>query len=334
MSVDVALLDYSAELITGGGAAYWLDNALLSLEWEEQEGQLAQKATMTIVNVEVGSKWIMSYAQLNCMIRIYGMWGEGRKQLFEGYIWEWQYTSASNKEFTIIAYDPLIRLQQSKDFKYFSAGLTTPALIGSICSDWGITLDYKWSQQMTHQKKVYNCMTISDMIISTLDEVRHQVAKKYVIMFKEGKLLIADYGQNSDIYKFTFENTISTNNRLSISNLVTKVKIIGKADDDGRCSVDAVEDGDQQYGVLQEILKHESKKDLGDAKAEAQALLKERGKPAETISVNAPDLPFLRRGDEVEMAAGNLLGRFYVTGVTHNATQKQMTMTLIRKEAA
>lgn len=332
MSVDAALLDYSAELITESGAAYRLDNALLSLAWEEQEGQLAQKATLTIVNVAIGSKWIMSYAKLNCMIRIYGMWGAGRRLLFEGYIWEWQYASASNKEFTITAYDPLIRLQQSKDFKYFSAGLTTPALLGSICADWGITLDYRWSGQITHQKKVFNSETISDMIVKTLDEVRQQTGEKYVLLFQDGKLLVSGYGQNSDVYRFTFENTVSTNNRLSISKLVTKVKIIGKADDEGRCSVDAVEDGNQKYGVLQEILKRESKKSLADAKAEAQALLKERGRPAETISVNAPDLPFLRRGDEVEMAAGNLLGRFYVTGVTHNATSRQMTMTLMRKE--
>lgn len=332
MSIDAALLDYSAELITESGAVYRLDNALLSLSWEEQEGQLAQKAMLTIVNAAIGSKWIMSYAKINCMIRIYGMWGAGRQLLFEGYIWEWQYVSESNKEFSITAYDPLIRLQQSKDFKYFSAGLTTPALLESICSDWGITLDYQWSKQITHQKKVFNGETISDMIVKTLDEVRQQTGEKYVLMFKEGKLLIDDYGKNNDVYKFTFENTISTTDRLSISNLVTKVKIIGKADDDGRSSVDAVEDGDQQYGVLQEIVKHENKKDLGDAKAEAQAILKERGKPAETISVNTPDLPFLRRGYKIEMAAGNLLGQFYVIGVSHNAAAKQMTMTLMRKE--
>ena len=71
MSIDAALLDYSVELITESGAVYRLDNALLSLSWEEQEGQLAQKAMLTIVNAAIGSKWIMSYAKINCMIRIY-----------------------------------------------------------------------------------------------------------------------------------------------------------------------------------------------------------------------------------------------------------------------
>ena len=45
--------------------------------------------------------------------------------------------------------------------------------------------------------------TISDMIIKTLDEVRQQTGEKYVLMFKEGKLLIDDYGKNNDVYKFS-----------------------------------------------------------------------------------------------------------------------------------
>ena len=135
---------------------------------------------------------------------------------------------------------------------------------------------------------------------------------------------------NQEIYRFTGENTISTSDKLSINNLVTRVKIIGKADDEGRTSVDAVIDGNLDYGILQEIIRRDSNKDIGKANAEAKALLKSRGQPEESILVNSPDLPFLRRGDAVEMSAGNLSGIFHVLGVSHNATQKQMTMTLMR----
>ena len=110
--MDVALVEYDVELITESGTAYDLDNALIALAWEEQEGQLAQKATVTVANVKTGSGYLMSLAKLNCMIRIYAHWGAGRQKMFEGNIWEWNYTSAQTKELALTVYDPMIRLQQ------------------------------------------------------------------------------------------------------------------------------------------------------------------------------------------------------------------------------
>ena len=52
MAVDIALLDYSVYLITESGTQYNLDKAVTSLAWEEQEGQLAQKATLTVQPTE------------------------------------------------------------------------------------------------------------------------------------------------------------------------------------------------------------------------------------------------------------------------------------------
>ena len=172
------------------------------------------------------------------------------------------------------------------------------------------------------------------MIVKLLEEVRQQTGVKYAALYRDGKLEVTDYGTNQDIYLFDGNNSISTSNKLTLDNLVTRVKIIGKAEEDERSSVDAVVDGNLEYGVLQEVILRDGDKDIGKAKSEAQATLQERGKPEESIQVNAPDLPFLRRGDAVEMSAGNLNGTFYVIGVSHNAATKQMTMTLVRKKSA
>lgn len=332
MDIDIAQIRYHTELVTETGDVYNLDGAVLSLAWEEQEGQLAQKATLKLANYKMESgEYLMALAKLNRYLLIYANWGEGEQKLFEGTLWEWQYASAQNKEISLVAYDPMIRLQQSKDFKYFSAGLTTPAILGSICGDWGITLDYKWSQQMTHEKKVFNCEAVSDMIVKLLEEVRQQTGVKYAALYRDGKLEVTDYGTNQDIYLFDGNNSISTSNKLTLDNLVTRVKIIGKAEDDERSSVDAVVDGNLEYGVLQEVILRDGDKDIGKAKSEAQATLDERGQPEESIMVTAPDVPFIRRGDAVEVSAGNLTGLFLVKGISHNATSKQMTMTLMRQ---
>ena len=47
-------------------------------------------------------------------------------------------------------------------------------------------------------------------------------------------------------------------------------------DGEGRASVDAVVDGNLEYGVLQEVVRRDSNKTMGEANAEAQAILKER----------------------------------------------------------
>ena len=184
---------------------------------------------------------------------------------------------------------------------------------------------------MTHEKKVFNCEAVSDMIVKLLEEVRQQTGVKYAALYRDGKLEVTDYGTNQDIYLFEGNNSISTSDKLTLDNLVTRVKIIGKAEDDERSSVDAVIDGNLEYGVLQEVILRDSDKDIGKAKAEAQATLDERGQPEESIMVTAPDVPFIRRGDAVEVSAGNLTGLFLVKGISHNATSKQMTMTLMRQ---
>ena len=333
MDVDIAQVQYFVELITETGDIYELDNAIQTLAWEEQEGQLAQKATITISShsTENGAL-IRSLLKINRIIRIHANWGAGVQKLFEGTIWEWQYNRSAKQDHSIIVYDPMIRLQQSKDILYFSAGMSTPAILESVCGAWGVPLDYQWDKHITHTKKIFNGKAVSDIIISLLEEVRQQTGERYVAYYKDGKLTVSGYGRNKEIYRLDSRNTFSTSDKLSINNLVTRVKILGKADDEGRSDVEATADGNLKFGILQEIVRRDADRDLGSARADAQTILKERGKPEEAIQVNAPDLPFMRKGDLVEVSAGNLIGMFYVIGVSHDGKQKTMTIRLRRKE--
>jgi hypothetical protein len=329
--IDISTIEYDVELVTENGTRYELNDALLSLEWEEQKSELAQRATLTVANFRIGNTYLMALAKLNCIIYIYARWsGLSRQLVFNGTIWDWQYMDATQKELTLTAYDPLIRLQQSQDFKYYSAGLTTQALIGDICNYWGVPLSYRWSRSLTHEKKVFNAEYISDMIIGLLEEVRQKSGEKYVAYFRDGQLQIVGYGTNSTVYKFDVNNTVSTSNKLSMSSLVTRVKIIGKQDDEERASIEAMVDGDMRYGALQAIMRRDGDKTLEAVMAEAGVLIEERGKPEETTRLNVPDVPFLRKGDKIEVEAGNLIGFFFVEGISHYATTRRMTLILSR----
>jgi hypothetical protein len=343
--IEISTVEYDAELITEDGTHYPLNDALLSLQWEEQINELSQRVTMTVANVAIGGAWLNSLAKINCLIFIYGKWEGGEKTLlFDGTIWEWQYVSGTQKELTLTAYDRLIRLQQSKDFQYYSPGMTTQAIIGSICNEWNIQqaligdidnewsipLEYKWARSVTHEKKVFNAVAVSDMIIELLEEVKQKTGEPYVAYFRDGKLQITGYGTNAERYKFDTSNTVSTTDKLTIDDLVTRVRIIGKQDDEGRAPVDNTVDGDTQYGVLQEIIRRDGDKTIEAATQEALALIKQRGKPKEIIQINVPDVPVMRKGDTIEVGAGNLNGLFSVEGVSHNATERQMTLTVSR----
>ena len=332
MAINISSLRYQVHLMTRTGAPYQLDNVLLNLQWEEQINELSQRASITVANCKVGDKHLIDIANLNCPIFIFAETGNQPEKVFDGTIWEWQYISATQKELMLTCYDPFIRLQQSKDFFYFAPNMDTKNIISKICGEWGITLSYEWGRSITHEKKTFSGNTLSDMIISLLEEVRQKTGEKYIAYYRDGNtLVVKGYGTNKNVYRFDFENTIQTFDKFTLNNLVTQVKIIGKEDKSGRAPIVDIIKGDQQYGVLQEIIRRDANKKLAAVRDEANTIIKERGRPEETIQVDVPDLPFLRKGDLVEMCAGNLLGYFYTEGVTHNATERKMKLTLSRK---
>jgi hypothetical protein len=328
--IDLAALKYDVELITENGDAYILNDALSGVTWEEHQGEIAQRANLSTMNFKIETSYLMSLTKLNCVILIYSIIEDNRQLVFQGNIWEWDYTSAQNKNLTIIAYDDFKKLQQNRDFEYITAGLDTKSIVNKICGDRGVPVSYDWSVNITHEKKVFQRQTIAEMILTILNEASKQSGLKHAAYWKDGKLKITNYGGNKKVYTLKYDNSVSTRDKLTMDNLVTKVKVIGVEDSDERRQVEAVVDGNLDFGVLQEIVVRDSDKTLAQAQAEANTILKERGKPDETIGYEGPDIPELRKGDLVELGAGNLIGEFYIEDVTHNATEKRMSLQLSR----
>ena len=85
-----------------------------------------------------------------------------------------------------------------------------------------------------------------------------------------------------------------------------------------------------EYGTRQRIYRRGSDEKLADAKSAAQAILDENGKVVEEVSVNAPDIPWLRKGHLVCLKAGTSHGMYYARGVVHNADSMTMTLDLLK----
>lgn len=331
MDLNVDDLSYQVQFVADTGVIYNLTTLVLGLVWEEQVNELSRRLSLKLLNTLVDGQWLMGIVKLGGHINVFSDWGEGQTAVFWGQIWQWDYSSSEKKELSVEAYDCLKYLQQSYDYGYFTAGQSTASIIYQICQNWGVKFAYNWECAMIHEKKVFSNQAVSEMILELLEEVKGNSGQSYVCHYKDNALTVNPLGQNVSTYVFSEYVTFSTDHKLDLMSLVSRVKVIGNADDEGRSLVEAVVDGDQSFGVLQKILVRDSDKCICDAKAQAENYLKEYGSPSETISVVAVDVPFLRKGDVVAVSAGDLLGEFYILGVSHDGMEKKMSLRLEKK---
>ena len=323
--IDITKLKYSVKAFFSSGEVMDLTGLCTSLMWGEEKNSIAQKAEIKLANIKIDKGYISDLIELCTQIVIF----VNEEEYFRGIVWDWSYTSALEKELSFTAYDKMIYLTQSKGNTYYSSGKSTQFLVEDICKEWDIAICYEW-ESWTHGKTPLKDMEISRQLTTVLDEAQTKLDSKYVMLFEKDTLFIRKKGSNTDVYYFHGKNVESTTNRLTLQGLVTKVLVYGKSEEDKRPPLLKTIDGDLDYGVLQEIVTKDSNKTLEDAEKEAQNILKEKGKPEETITVSTIDVPMMRKGDKIKLVAGNLSGYFIVEGVTHNGFEKTMEMELER----
>ena len=112
----------------------------------------------------------------------------------------------------------------------------------------------------------------------------------------ENEVSIVGVGTNKTVYHFESSNTISSSHKVSIADLVTRVKVVSSEKTEGAPKVEATVNGKTEYGVFQRIVNHASSDSLSDAKNTAQEMLDEKGSPKSTSKVQAPDVPPIRKG--------------------------------------
>lgn len=324
--VDVAKIKYTLKAILETGETLDLTGLCIDLSWGDQKNSVAAKADITLANTKIEKGYISDLIKLCTLFYIFA---NGR-EVFRGVVWNWEYTSALEKEISITAYDRMIYLTQSKADSYFSSGMSTQSIVESICKEWGIPLKYEW-ESWAHGKTPIKNKSISEHITSVLDEAQTKLDSKYVALMSQDTLEIKRKGSNQEVFYFHGNNVMNTKDTMSLQNLVTSVVIVGKSEENARPPVLETVKGNTKYGTLQEIVTKDTNKTLEDVKKEAENILKEKGKPEETISVSTIDVPIMRKGFKIKLVAGNLSGYFFVESVTHNAEDKTMSMELTRE---
>lgn len=321
--------------IIDGNTKYNITPAVTELEMNDVEKQLSQTVTIKAANVNVKGKTLNSLVKVRQRVFVYANDGAKKDEVFRGWIWSrFLQATTDAEELTIKCYDNLIYLQESEDSLYFASGKKTQDVMKTICNNWGIKLNYTYSS-ITHSKLVLRGALADLFMTDILDLVHDKTGKRYVITSEKDVMYIKEQGKNAKIYNIKAGNNASgTRSEQSMDGMITKVVILGKADDNDKKPVMATVTGDTKtYGTLQKLQDKKEDTSLSDAKTEAQNTVKWKGVPSWEYEVKSIDIPWIRKGDLVNVNASGIHGQFIVSGIDRSISNKakEMVLTLRNK---
>ncbi len=332
--VDICTLEYKVVAFDESGNKHDITDLIENFGWEENDHELAVRLSFTARNDRVSKSRLSTIIKPNCQILSYAKSGkEPFVEVARGRVVTWSCVNR-NSEYTFkcTAYDDLYCLQKSQDDFFFQSGTGTKSRINKVLGQWGISLGKYEGPNASHGKKKYQGMYLSDIILAILDDGVKKGGSRCIIRQKKGQVQIVKRGGNKDVYVFESDNTVALTQSLSTEDLVTRVKIMGKEKKGGKEKVIATLNGDTKYGIRQRIYKRGHEEKLSDAKSAAQAILDENGGLKNEAKVQAPDVPYIRKGDLVCMRVQQIKGDFYVLSIQHDAGTRSMTMDIKRKK--
>ena len=326
--VNIAKLTYRLYAILADGRQLNITGATTAFGWNQGESEISTRTTATVANIKFEGKPLSSTIVPNTIIVVTADDGSGEKEVSRGFVTDWAPTrSSGGKSFSVTCYDELFNLQQSQDDRYITAGTGTKSAISAVFDDWGIPIGEYKGPDVPHAKTLYKAQYLSDIVLALLDDAEKHGADRYVVSASGGAVSVLPIGSNKDVYHFAEDtNATMTADKLSTSGLVTRVKVMGLADDDGKQSPEAIVDGLTEYGIRQRLYNRSADDTLETAKAAAQAIIDENGQPERRSTLEAPDVPFIRKGDKVSLDTEALNGMFIVKSINHDATNRKMTM--------
>ena len=327
--IDLANIKYYVVVMDASGNQYNIGDFIQNLGWEENENEISMRLFFTVRNYETAKGYLSSLIKPGCLIGIFATDGVVSEEVARGYVENWnQVEKNSENSLKCTCYDELYKLQKSQDNRYYPSGTGTKSAIEGIFNDWEILQgDYK-GPNASHGKTVCNNKYLSDIILEFLDDAVKKGEKKCMIQAAKGYTSVIPWGSNKTVYVFCVENTQSFSKNISTENLITRVKVVGQADKQGKHSVEATLNGAVQYGIRQRIYTRGKEETLSDANLAAQKILEDEGKIEKKMAVQAPDVPFIRKGDLVYIISSITSSYYYVKSIQHNAESYNMSMDL------
>ena len=328
--IDLAEIRYVLRAMDENGKQYDISDYVQNLGWEENENELSVRLSFTVKNDETSKGFLSDIIKPGCLVAAYASRSAFQEdEVARGYVENWSVGEKnSGTSLRCTCYDGLSQLQNSQDNRYFPPGTGTKQAVQGILDDWEIPQGEYLGPDVAHGKTVFNNRYISDIILSLLDDAVKKGGEKCILRETQGKASVVPWGGNRTVYVFEPDNMQAVSRSVSTADLITRVKVVGQTDDDGKHSVQAVLNGLTRYGIRQRIYTRGSDESLSDAELAAQEILDTDGKIKREMSVQAPDVPYIRKGDQVYFRNGQESGYYYVKGIRHNADVYSMSIDL------
>lgn len=327
--IDISKIKYRLVVMTESKKQYNIKEFVEDLGWEENDGELATRISFTAKNEKTSAGLISSLAKLGCLVGVFATDGSIDEEVARGYVTDWKpLLSGSKDKVDITCYDELYNLEESQDLIYYSSGIGTKSAITQIFDNWQIPTEKYDGPDVTHGKLAYKTESLADVLLDILDDAKKKGGGDAFIRAAKGKVSVLQWGSNKTVYHFEVDNTKQVSHKMSTAGMITRVKVIGQEDDDGRSSVEAVVNGQTKFGIRQKIYVRGKDDSVSDAQSAAQDIINDKGQVDEEITVQSPDVPFVRKGDLVHITAGTLNDYYFVKGIRHNADSMSMTMDL------
>lgn len=332
--VDILTLQYKVIYIDSGGGKNVITDYIENLCWEENQNEISVRTTFNARNDKVSKKYLSSIVKPNGLIIVQAKDANTSfEEVARGKVVDWTNTNQSDLHtLKCTCYDDLYNLQKSQDNFLFLSGVGTKARLNKVLGAWGMSLSKYEGANASHGKKKYQNRYVSDVILHIIDDARKKTGgAKCVFRQSKGKIEIVKRGSNKNVYVFTSDVTEMYSNTISTADLITRVKVFGKEKKSGKQKVLATLNGKTEYGIRQRIYTRGSDESVGDAKSAAQTILDKGGKVDKEVCVKTPDVPYIRKGDIVQMDCGSVKGDYYVLSISHDADNFDMLMTLKKK---
>ena len=328
--IDLSRITYRVVVMDEAGNQYNVKDFIENLGWEENEKEISLRSSFTVRNDKTSKGYLASILKPGCLVGIFATDGSSLdEEVARGYVETWNSVEKnSGSHLKCTCYDELYKLQKSQDNRYFPSGTGTKSALQGIFDDWEIPQGEYKGPNASHGKMVCNNKYLSDIMLELLDDATKRGEEKCMIKAAKGYTSVVPWGSNKTVYVFRVDNTQSFSQTISTANLITRVKVVGQAADDGKRSVDATLNGETKYGIRQRIYTRGSDETLSDANSAAQEILDNEGRVEKEMIVQSPDVPFVRKGDLVYIMSGSVSGYYYVKGIRHNADAYSMTMEL------
>ena len=205
-----------------------------------------------------------------------------------------------------------------------------------VLKRWGIKVTSYSGPNVKHGKLAYKSEKLGTVVVKILKEAKKKGGIEACLRAVKMNVTVVGFGTNKTVYHFEeTQHLTEVNHKISTTGMVTRVKIIGKANDDGCSPVEATVDGKTSYGIRQKIVSRGTNDTLDEAKKEAREILADDGKPKEEITIKLPDIPIIRKGDKIHLKTASISAGYYIViSATHDVDKMLMTLGLKKAPAA